>query len=74
MPTKDMAADRRVGEMEDRPRAHDGLRPLEEVLHLQKVAVAQNRPQRWCGLGVGSQHEDPVEPRLLGELAGVDLE
>jgi hypothetical protein len=43
---EDVAADRRVGGMEDRPRAHDRLGSAEEVLDLQKIAIAQNRLQR----------------------------
>src|ERR1700733_14701060 len=59
--------------MEDRPRAHNRLGPKEQVLDLQEIAIAQDRLQR-RDLGVGAQHEDSVEPRFLGELAGVDLE
>ena len=70
---EDMAADGRVGGMEDRPGAHDRLGPAEEVLDLKKVAIAQDR-LKGCDLCVRAQHENPVEPRLLGELAGVDLE
>ena len=62
-----------AGGMEDRPRAHDRLGSAEEVLDLEQIAVAQDRLQR-RDLGVGAQHEDPVEARLLGELARVDLE
>ena len=68
-----MAADGGVGGMEDRPGAHDRLGPAEEVLDLEQIAIAQHRLQR-RHLGVGAQDEDPVEARLLGELAGVDLE
>ncbi len=71
--TKDMPADGGVGGMEDRPRAHDRLGSAEEVLDLEQIAIAQHRLQR-RDLGVGAQDEDAVEPRLLGELAGVDLE
>jgi hypothetical protein len=35
--------------------------------------IAQHRLKRGPP-GVGAQHEDPVEARLLGELAGIDLE
>jgi hypothetical protein len=59
--------------MEDRPGAHDRLRPPEEVLDKEKIAIAQNRLKR-RHLRVGAQDEDPVGARLLGELAGVDLE
>ena len=70
---EDVAADGGVGGMEDRPGAHDRLGPAEEVLDLEEIAVAQHRLQ-WRHPGVGAKHEDSVEARLLGELAGVDLE
>jgi hypothetical protein len=70
---EDMAADGGVGGMEDRPGAHDRLGPAEELLDLEEIAIAQDRLKRG-DLGVGAQHEDPVEARLLGELACVDLE
>ena len=70
---EDMAANGGVGGMEDRPGAHDRLGPAEEVLDLKEIAIAQDRLKR-SDLGVGAQHEDSVEARLLGELAGVDLE
>ena len=59
--------------MEDRPGAHDRLGPAEEVLDLEEIAIAQDRLQRGHP-GVGAKDEDSVEARLLGELAGVDLE
>ena len=68
-----VAADGGVGGMEDRPRAHDRLGPQEEVFDLEQVAVAQHGLQRGQP-GVGPEHEHAVEARLLGELAGVDLE
>src|SRR5271170_99326 len=70
---EDMAADGGVGGMEDRPGAHDRLGSAEEILDKEKIAIAQNRLQRGH-LRIGAQDEDPVEARLLGELAGVDLE
>ena len=70
---EDMAADGGVGGMEDRPGAHDRLGPAEEVLDLEQIAVAQDRLKRG-DLRVGAEHENPVETRLLGELASVDLE
>src|SRR6516165_2227034 len=70
---EDVAANGGVGGMEDRPGAHDRFGPTEEILDLKKVSVAQDRLKRGH-LGVGAQHEDPIEARLLGELAGVDLE
>jgi hypothetical protein len=70
---EDAAADGGVGGMQDRPGAHDRLGAAEEVLDLKEIAAAQDRLQRG-DLGAGAQHEDPVEARLLGELAGVDLE
>ena len=39
--TKDMPADGGVGGMEDRPRAHDRLGSAEELLDLEKIAIAQ---------------------------------
>ena len=71
--TKDVAADGGVGGMEDRPGAHDRLGPAEGVLDLEQIAIAQNRLQRGH-LRIRAQDEDPIETRLLGELAGVDLE
>ena len=68
-----MAADGGVGGMEDRPGAHYRLGSAEEILDKEKIAIAQNRLQRGH-LRIGAQDEDPVEARLLGELAGVDLE
>ena len=58
--------------MEDRPGAHDRLGPAEEVLDLEEIAVAQDRLKRG-DLRVGAEHENPVETRLLGELAGLLL-
>jgi hypothetical protein len=40
---------------------------------LQQIAIAQHRLQR-RDLGVGAQHKDAVEARLLGQFAGIDLE
>ena len=54
-------------------RAHDRLGPAKQVLDLEQIAIAQDRLQR-RDLCVGAQHEDAVAARLLGELAGVDLE
>ena len=68
-----MAADGGVGGMEDRPGAHDRLGPAKEVLDKEKIAVAQDRLKRGH-LRVGAQDENPVEARLLGELARIDLE
>ena len=70
---EDVAADGGVGGMEDRAGAHNRLGSAEEVLDLEEIAVAQDRLKR-SDLCVGAQDEDPVEARLLGELAGVDLE
>jgi hypothetical protein len=70
---EDVTADGGVGGMEDRPGAHDRLGPAKEVLDKEQIAVAQDRLQR-SHPGVGAQDEDPVEARLFGELAGVDLE
>ncbi len=44
-----------------------------DLMAKAEAAVAQDRLQR-RDLGVGAQDEDPVEARLFGELAGVDLE
>ena len=70
---EDVAADGGVGGMEDRPGAHDRLCPAEEVLDLEQIAIAQHCLQRGH-LRIGAQDEDPVEARLLGKLASVDLE
>ena len=70
---EDVTADGGVGGMEDRPGAHDRLGPAKEVLDKEQIAVAQDRLERSYP-GVGAQDEDPVETRLFGELAGVDLE
>ena len=70
---EDIAADGGVGGMEDRPGAHDRLGSAEEVLDLKEIALTQDR-LKGSDLRVDAQHEDPVEARLLGELAGVDLE
>ena len=50
--------------MEDRPRAHDRLGSLEQVLDLQQIAVAQHGLQR-RHVSVGSQHEHAIEARLF---------
>ena len=67
-----MAADGGVGGMEDRP-----VRMIALVRRRgpdkEKIAVAQDRLKRGH-LRVGAQDEDPVEARLLGELARIDLE
>ena len=62
--TKDVAAYRGVGGMEDRPRPHHRLGSQEQVFDLQQVAISQHRLQR-RDLGVGAQHEDAVEASLL---------
>jgi hypothetical protein len=71
--TKDVAAYRGVGGMEDRPRPHHGLGSQEQFFDLQQVAISQHRLQR-RDLGVGAQHEDAIEASLLGELAGINLD
>src|SRR5215217_2667776 len=58
--------------MGDGPCAHQRLGGAEELLHLDQVAVAQNRLQR-CDPGIGAQHEQAVIARLLGQLAGINL-
>ena len=68
-----VAANGGVGGVEDWARPHEGLATPEEVLHLQEIAVAQNRLQR-RDFGVGSQDQNAVELRLVSQLAGVDLE
>ena len=68
-----VAADGGVGGVEYWARTHEGLATPEEVLHLQEIAVAQDRLQR-RDFGVGSQDENAVELRLVSQLAGVDLE
>jgi hypothetical protein len=42
-------------------------------IDLEEIAVAQDRLKRG-DLRVGAEHENPVEARLLGELARIDLE
>src|SRR4051795_9902227 len=59
--------------MVDRPCAHQRLGGAEELLHLDQVAVAQDRLQR-RDPGIGAQHEQAIVACLLGQLARVDLE
>src|SRR5215213_4384964 len=59
--------------MIDRPRAHQRLSGPKELLHLHEVAVAQDRLQR-RDPGIGAQYEHAVIARLLGQLAGINLE
>jgi hypothetical protein len=68
-----VAADGGLGGMEYRTRTHVRLGAAKEVLDLDEIAIAQHRLQPRY-FRAGAQHEDPVEPRRLGELAGVDLE
>ena len=68
-----MAADGGVAGMIDRAGPEDHLGAAEQVFDLQQIAVAQHRLQR-RDPGVGAQHEDAVEARLLGQFAGIDLE
>ena len=70
--TEHMTADARIGRMENRPCAHDGLCPQEQIFDLKQIAIAKHGLQ-WRHIGVGAQHEDAVEPRLFGEFAGVDF-
>src|SRR3954466_8487810 len=58
--------------MIDRPWAHQRLGGAEEPIHVDQVAVAQNRLQR-CDPGIGAQHEQAIVAGLLGQLAGIDL-
>src|SRR4051812_44623888 len=59
--------------MVDRPRPHQRLGGAEELLHLDQVAVAQDRLQG-RDPGIGAQYEQAVIARLLGQLAGINLE
>src|SRR5580692_4378907 len=59
--------------MVNRPSVHQRLGGAEQVFYLQQVAVAQNRLQRGDAR-IGAQHEDAIEARFVGELAGIDLE
>ena len=68
-----VTADGRIRGMVDGPRAHQRLGGPEELLHLDQVAVAQDRLQG-RDPGVGAQHEQAVVARLLGDLADIDLE
>ena len=70
---EDMAADRRVAGVVDRPRAQLHLRPSEQILNQEQLSVPKHRIER-CHRGVGPEHEDAVEAGLLGQLAGIDLE
>ena len=70
--TEHMTADRRIGRMKNRPRAHDRLGSQEQIFDLKQIAIAQHGLQR-RHVGVCAQHEDAVEPRLFGEFAGVDF-
>jgi hypothetical protein len=44
-----------------------------DYFHLQQIPIPQHRLQRG-DLGVGAQDEDAVEPGLVRQLAGIDLE
>src|SRR6516162_10080035 len=68
-----MSADSGVAGMIDRAGAQDRLGAAEQILDAQQITVAQHRLQ-WRDPGVGAQHEDAVEARLLGQFAGIDLE
>src|SRR5215471_10306754 len=70
---KHVTADGGVRRMKDRARIEDGLALAEELLNLQQLAVSQYGLQ-WAHIGIGAQHEDTIQARLLGELAGIDLE
>jgi hypothetical protein len=59
--------------MIDRARFEDCFGAAEQVFDLQQIAVAQDGLQ-WRGPGVGAQPKEAVVARLLGELAGIDLE
>src|SRR3954447_18944031 len=59
--------------MVDRPRPHQRLGGAEELLHVDQVAVAQDRLQG-RDPGIGAQYEQAVIARLLGQLAGINLE
>ena len=59
--------------MKDRAPVVLGLALAKELLDLLQLAVSQHGLQR-CLVGFGSQHEDAIKARLLGELAGIDLE
>jgi len=64
---------RRRDTVQDWSRAHDRLRAQEEIFDLQQIAIAEHGLQR-RHFRVRSQHEDPVETGLFGELSSVDLE
>src|SRR5215469_14804267 len=59
--------------MIDRAGPEDRLGAAEEVFDLQEIAVAQHGLQ-WRDPGVRAQYEEAVVARLLGQLAGIDLE
>src|SRR5215467_2105970 len=59
--------------MIDRAGPQDRLGAAEEVFDLQQIAVAQHGLQ-WRDPGVRAQYEEAVVARLLGQLAGIDLE
>src|SRR5215831_20530377 len=59
--------------MIDRADPQDRLGAAEEVFDLQEIAVAQHGLQ-WRDPGVGAQYEEAIVARLLGPLAGIDLD
>src|SRR5215470_20112526 len=59
--------------MINRAGPEDRLGAAEEIFDLQQIAVAQHGLQR-RDPGVGAQYEEAVVARLLGQLAGIDLD
>jgi hypothetical protein len=58
--------------VKDWARVEYRLALAKQLLDLQQLAVSQHGLQR-RHVGNGSQHEDAIKARLLGELAGIDL-
>ena len=68
-----VAADGLVELVEDRPGGEQVLGGAEGLLHGPQLLVAQHGVER-VEIGVGAQHEDAVELRLLLDLVGIDGE
>src|SRR6476659_3307621 len=71
--TEHVASDGGIRGMVDGSCAHQRFGGPKELLHLDQVAVAQDRLQG-RDPGIGAQHEQAIVARLLGQLARVDLE
>jgi len=68
-----VAADGRVALVEDRPGSEQRFGAPEQLLDALQFAIAQHRLER-IEAGVGSENEDAVEARVLGDPRLVDRE